>query len=197
MIKGLVSPAAFDAPSDEASGSRARHDLSVVYAEHFKFVWRCLKSLGVPEQHLDDAVQEVFLVVGSKLESFDGRHEITTWLYAIALRIARRSRRHSARQRARFLSTEEAAAEETGDGDSSTLALEKRQQLSLAQRALEELDEPKREAFVLAAIEGLSAPEMVSILGVPLNTVYSRIRAAKKAFTARVRELEGAPQAQD
>ncbi len=196
MIKGLVSPRALDAPSEETSGSRARHDLSSVYADHFKFVWRCLKSLGVPEQQLDDAVQEVFLVVGSKIDSFDGRHEITTWLYAIALRIARRSRRQSARQRARFLSAED-AAEQSTDDESHALTLEKRQKLSLAQRALEELDEPKREAFVLSAIEGLSAPEMVPILGVPLNTVYSRIRAAKKAFTARVRELEQAPQAED
>lgn len=197
MAKSLISEE-LASPLDETSGTRARLDLSLVYADQFKFVWRCLKGLGVPDRHLDDAVQEVFMVVGAKLQSFDGSHAITTWLYAIALRIARRSHRTQARERARFLSTDEIGGEEPGTKDTHEPSeLERKERLSLAQRALAELDEHKREAFVLSAIEGLSAPEMVAILGLPLNTVYSRIRAARQAFVARVRELERAPTPQD
>lgn len=193
MVKGLLSEDTLALGPDEASGTRSRHDLALLYSNQFKFVWRCLKGLGVPERHLDDAVQEVFIVVRAKLDSFDGSHPVTTWLYAIAVRIARRSHRTQARERARFLSTDDLPGEANAKGTDQATALEKRERLSLAQRALADLDENKREAFVLSAIEGLSAPEMVAILGVPLNTVYSRIRAARQAFVARVRELERAP----
>lgn len=193
MVKGLLSDETLALAPDEASGTRSRLDLSALYASQFKFVWRCLRSLGVPERHLDDAVQEVFIVVRAKLDSFDGSHPVTTWLYAIAVRIARRSHRTQARERARFLSSEDLPREPAAKSTDESSELEKRERLSLAQRALADLDENKREAFVLSAIEGLSAPEMVAVLGVPLNTVYSRIRAAREAFVARVRELERAP----
>jgi RNA polymerase sigma-70 factor (ECF subfamily) len=62
--------------------------------------------------------------------------------------------------------------------------------LTLAQRALDRLDDDKREAFVLSQVEGMSAPEIAEITGVPLNTVYSRIRVAKLAFQAEVARLE-------
>src|SRR5438477_9556731 len=67
------------------------------YAAHFRYVWRCLRSLGVRDGSLDDAVQDVFLVVERKLSGFDGRAELRTWLYAISLRVARRYRHRALR----------------------------------------------------------------------------------------------------
>src|SRR5260221_11821801 len=67
------------------------------YGGHFRYVWRCLRSLGVRDAVLDDALQDVFLVVQKKLPEFDGRADLRTWLYAISLRIARRYRQRSQR----------------------------------------------------------------------------------------------------
>ncbi|HXU60160.1 MAG TPA: sigma factor-like helix-turn-helix DNA-binding protein, partial [Polyangia bacterium] len=47
---------------------------------------------------------------------------------------------------------------------------------------LRDLNEDQRDVFVLAELEQLSAPEIVSVLGVPLNTVYSRLRLARVEF---------------
>ena len=47
---------------------------------------------------------------------------------------------------------------------------------------LGELDEAKREVFALAEIEGFTAPEIAEALELPVNTVYSRLRAARQAF---------------
>ena len=172
--------------------ARAALGLADVYAAHFKYVWRCLRSLGVPDPAIDDAVQEVFLVVQRKLAAFDGACDTKTWLYAIVLRISRRYRAQAARDAQRF------AAHEPNSDDGSQASsvsadlrneVEKNERLALAQRALAELDDAKREVFVFACIEGMSAPEIADLVGVPLNTVYSRLRAARQAFADAVASL--------
>jgi RNA polymerase sigma-70 factor (ECF subfamily) len=157
-----------------------------VYDAHFRFVWRCLRSLGVSDAAIDDAVQDVFVVVQRKLSTFEGRAELRTWLYAIAVRIGRRYRSRARSDGARV---EEAEEEPVASGDGES-ALEHTERLALARRALDALDDEKREVFVLAQVEQMSAPEIAVITGVPINTVYSRLRAARSAFAAEVRRIE-------
>src|SRR3954452_10421913 len=59
-----------------------------VYAQHVGFVWRVLRSLGVPPAQLEDAAQDVFVVVHRRLPEFEGRAAITTWLFAIVRKVA-------------------------------------------------------------------------------------------------------------
>jgi RNA polymerase sigma-70 factor, ECF subfamily len=165
--------------------------LTTVYQDYFKYVWRCLRSLGVDANTLDDAVQEVFLVVSRKLGEFDGRCKVSTWLYAIVLHVARRHRAAAATRARRIISDSAetfamGAAQAHGD---LRAEVEKNEQLALAQRALATLDDAKREVFVLACVEGMSAPEIADVTGVPLNTVYSRLRIAKQQFEQAVDEL--------
>jgi len=157
-------------------------------------VWRCLRSLGVAPSTLDDAVQEVFLVVSRKLDEFDGRNKLSTWLFAIVLNVARRQRAAVASRARRIISgSAETFALASSHGDLRA-EVEKNEQLALAQRALATLDDVKREVFVLACVEGMSAPEIADVTGVPLNTVYSRLRAAKQQFEQAVKELAQPPQ---
>src|SRR5687768_12671072 len=86
------------APAGERAMSGERPTLALVYAAHFRFVWRCLRSLGVRDAQLDDALQDVFMVVQRRLDAFDGGAELRTWLYAIALNIARKYRERSKRE---------------------------------------------------------------------------------------------------
>jgi RNA polymerase sigma-70 factor (ECF subfamily) len=164
-------------------------DLATVYEAHFRYVWRCLRSLGIRDSQLDDALQDVFIVVQRRLPEFDGQAELRTWLYAIALRIARKYRDRARREPASLEAARErdpelpAASEVSGDS-----ALES-ERLLLARRALASLTDDKREIFVLARVEQMSAPEIASVLGIPLNTVYSRLRAARLAFDAEITRL--------
>lgn len=194
MRQPAFSPSAGPMP---AEGER---ELSRVYADHFRYVFRCLRALGVREPSIDDAVHDVFLVVQQKLADFDGRHALTTWLYAIALRVARRYRAEAAKHAQRFADDPGSSAvedDEPLDALTNTAGrrdvegeLETEERLAIARRALEALDDDKREAFVLAHVEQMSAPEIVEITGVPLNTVYSRIRAARLSFGAEVARLQ-------
>jgi RNA polymerase sigma-70 factor (ECF subfamily) len=191
----VASPAAVAAPG----GS---FDIQQVYAAHFQYVWRCLRGLGVSEHALEDAAQDVFIVVQRKLSSFDGNHALlTTWLYEIALRVGRRYRAQIAKEASRSVCLLSSSLDEEGSCadaaqlprvSGATCELEHAERLALARRALDALDAAKREAFVLGCIEQRSAPEIAELTGVPLNTVYSRLRAARRSFDAEVARLEAA-----
>src|SRR6188472_4434348 len=70
-------------------------EFEAAYRAHFAFAWRSLRRLGVPERDLPDATQEVFLVVHKKLPDFDARSRLSTWVYAICLRVASDRRRRA------------------------------------------------------------------------------------------------------
>jgi RNA polymerase sigma-70 factor (ECF subfamily) len=169
--------------ADESERRPALPAIDAIYDAHFRYVWRCLRSLGVPDAALDDAVQDVFVVVQRKLSSFEGRSELATWLYGIALRVARRYR---VRARAEMAPRSEVDAVDMITGES---ALEHSERLALARHALDALDDEKREVFVFSQVEQMSAPEIAAITGVAVNTVYSRLRAARAAFDVEVRRL--------
>jgi RNA polymerase sigma-70 factor (ECF subfamily) len=183
MAARTLDGRALSAPAEEAP-SPPVPAIGEVYDAHFRYVWRCLRSLGVPDAALDDALQDVFLVVQRKLPEFEGRSEVRTWLYAIALRVGRRYRVR-ARSEERNVDIDEEHGSAGGEA-----ALEQSDRLELARRALGALDDEKREVFVLAHVEQMSAPEIASILTISVNTVYSRLRAARAAFAAEVRRIE-------
>src|SRR6188474_2580416 len=84
-----------------------------IYDEHFRFVWRSLARLGVRESDLGDVTQEVFVIVHRKLSEFEGRSKVTTWLFGIAMRVAR-DHRQSAVVR-REIATDDASLGERAD----------------------------------------------------------------------------------
>ena len=157
-------------------------DLEAVYREHHAFVWRTLHHFGLRGESVHDAVQEVFLVVHRRWSDFDGRSSIRNWLYGIARRIAADHRKKQDRQRARLRLVPD--ADDHGGDDARTL--ERISAGQLVQRFVDALDEDKREVFVLAEVEGMTAPEIATILGLNLNTVYARLRAARIRFAAEV-----------
>src|SRR5688572_12046626 len=71
-----------------------------VYRETSALVFRALRRL-VPESCIDDAVQDVFLVVARRLEDFEGRSKTSTWVYGIVLRVAADHRRSYKRRKRR------------------------------------------------------------------------------------------------
>ena len=189
MNAGALGRRAAPRPLPSAEPQVPVLDLATIYEAYFRYVWRCLRSLGVRDSQLEDALQDVFIVVQRRLAEFDGRAAVRTWLYAIALRVARKYRDRARREPTSL----EAAREDDPElasahdgGRDSELGSER---LLLARRALSALDDDKREIFVLARVEQMSAPEIAGVLCIPLNTVYSRLRAARLAFDAEVTRL--------
>lgn len=148
----------------------------LIYRQYFRGVWRTLRRLGVTDAQLDDAAQDVFVVVHRRLRDFDGT-SVRSWLYAIAVRVASDYRRGAARRRTAPLS-----ADLADDAPGPVRTSEHNESVRLLHALLAELDEKKRTVFVLSELEELSVPEIAEILGANLNTVYARQRAARAHF---------------
>jgi RNA polymerase sigma-70 factor (ECF subfamily) len=148
-----------------------------VYAEHAPFVWRSVRRLGVPLGAVEDAVQDVFLVVHRRLAEFEGRSSVRTWLFGIVRRVVR-DHRPSRRQEPTDALVLDSLP---GALDAGPVALAERAEAARTlQSLLDTLDDEKREAFVLVDLEEMSVPEAAEALGANVNTVYSRVRAARQ-----------------
>ncbi len=180
-------------PAPAHGHGRAEAGLAAVEAihrEHFAFVWRSLRHLGVPHAWLEDAAQEVFVVVHRRIGEFEGRADVKTWLYAIARRVAsdqRRSSRRADRKHAALV------AEGVRDHDEFVDPVVCSEAARHVVRFLEGLDGDKRAVFTLHAFEGLRGPEIAQRLAMNLNSVYSRLRVAKERFEQSCRAL-GVPE---
>jgi RNA polymerase sigma-70 factor (ECF subfamily) len=150
------------------------YSFAEIFREHARYLWRALLGLGVRPGDVDDACQEVFLVVHRRLPEFDGR-ALRSWLYAICLRVASEYRRSARVRRELSVDTVPEAQAPAGQVD-AVFTGELCQQLLVS---LDRLDEEKRQAFVLYEIEELPLREVAEALGCPLQTAYSRLQAAR------------------
>jgi len=152
-----------------------------VFSEHANFVWRSLRRLGVASADVDDALQEVFLVVFRRIAEYEDRGLIRPWLFTISRQVAshyhRGNKRTEMRHQGLVLDTSGTDVEE---------ALARREAEDVVRSFLDELDEPQRIVFCLSDIEGMTAPEIAEAVGVNLNTVYARIRLARKRFEREI-----------
>jgi RNA polymerase sigma-70 factor (ECF subfamily) len=149
-----------------------------VYAQNVAFVWRVLRGMGVSDAIVEDAVQDVFVVVHRRLPEFDGRHAIRTWLFAIAYRVARDHVR-----RARRVWTQDPLEHQLRDAaPTPDESAERTEALRVVSELLDQLDDEKRAVLVLAEIEGMTAQEIADATGAGLNTVYTRLRRARLAL---------------
>lgn len=160
--------------------------LKAVYESEFRFVWRSLGRLGVPEADIADAAQEVFLVVHRRLAEFDQRCKVSTWLYRICFNVAsdRRRRAHLSRE----IPCDNTELDQTLSEQNS-----KSEYLALFDWLLDGMEIEQRAVFVLFEVEGYDGPEIAEMMACPLPTVYSRLRLARAAF-ARAAERHRASQ---
>jgi RNA polymerase sigma-70 factor (ECF subfamily) len=163
------------APSEDGTRSEAAV-VEELFRAHAQFVWRTLHRMGVAAPDLPDLLQEVFVVVQRRIGSFDPSTRATTWLFAIAARVAANHRR-SARHRREAL-VADPPEREAGD-DPEANAERRRATLELA-RALDTLTPAHRAVLVMFELEGMSGEEIAGELGIPLGTVHSRLHHAKK-----------------
>lgn len=155
-------------------------DFRELYATHFAFTWRSLRYLGVRPPLLDDAVQEVWVAVHRRLGAFEGRADIKTWLFGIALNVQRNLYRSEQRRSSLLPLSEELRA----SGPDPCQEQEGREAWGLVMRFLQTLDEERREVFVASLLEGLQPAETAAACGLDVPTVYLRVRSLRRGFRA-------------
>lgn len=161
-----------------------------VYRDHVRLVWRTVKRFGVHEADVEDVCQRVFEIVHRQLPTFRGDARLTTWIYGIVRRVVSDHRR-SAYERRR--DAHEPRDADVSEAPPQEAAVADRQARALLDELLAELDDDKRVAFVLCEIEGVPVKEVAEIVGAPLQTVYSRVHAARERLERRIAQLAEEP----
>lgn len=156
-------------------------DFEALFAAEFAFVCRSLQRLGVREADTNDVAQELFLAVYHARSTWDRTRPPRPWLAGFAVRFASNYRR-LAWHRGRELDDEMAPP--------SPRMNDKLAAKRTVMRGLEALDFDKRVALVLHDLEEMTAKEIAEQLGIPANTVSSRVRLAREAFRKAIQAVE-------
>lgn len=154
---------------------------SAVYRDHAAFVRRSLRHMDVRAEAIDDVLHDVFLVVHRRLNDFDARTSIRSWLYGIARRVALHHRRRGVRRMRRERHAPTPMAVVPPDE-----VVARQEAAQWVERFVQTLGPDQRAVFVLCEVEGLPAPEVAAATGTKLNTVYSRLRLARRRFERAV-----------
>jgi RNA polymerase sigma-70 factor (ECF subfamily) len=169
--------------------SRIELSFSAVYRQYFDFVWSCTRRLGIEPSAMDDVVQEIFIVIHSKLHTLERQEALRSWIYGIVRRTVSTHRR-AGRARAAVGTAAGIELEVESLAPTPFEQVQRNAELELLARLLDSLDESKREMFALVELEELTVPEAAEALEIPLNTAYSRLRAARQAFEAALARIE-------
>ncbi len=157
--------------------------LEEVYDRHADYVYQSLRRLGVPPAGLSDAFQDVFVVVHRRLAELDGSGSVKSWLFVVALGVARNHRRSLRRKGPERGESPRVDPDQLGGRSEEPLdRAAHAERVELFYKLLETLDEDKRAVFVLAELDELSVPEIAETLSINLNTAYARLRAARQRF---------------
>jgi RNA polymerase sigma-70 factor (ECF subfamily) len=150
-----------------------------VYHEYFDFVWSSARRFGIEPGAMDDVVQEVFIVIYNRLSTLEKPEALRSWIYGIVRRTVSDHRRTRSVQATGGAGGVEATASSAPTPLEHT---EKKAELDILEALLAQLDDQKREIFSLVELQELPVPEAAKLLELPLNTAYSRLRAARRAF---------------
>ncbi|MBK8240833.1 MAG: sigma-70 family RNA polymerase sigma factor [Deltaproteobacteria bacterium] len=162
---------------------RADPRFRALYQGHFGLVWSLTAHFGVPAAAREDVAQEVWLTVHRRIDALRPDASSRAWLAAIARHVAsrhHRSQTRHARRRAALSVHLESIATRPSEPDA----------FATVDAALARMDAGQREVFLLMQVEELSGPECSEALGLPLNTVYSRLRLARARLTEAMGELD-------
>jgi RNA polymerase sigma-70 factor (ECF subfamily) len=164
--------------SDGDRGERRRaeaNDFDTVFARYGTQVYRFCHRLCQNQTDAEDLTQEVFVAAFQGRDRFQGRAELSTWLYRIAVFRWRKMREDS-----RTLSLGDGRTHAAHTPDAAQAGLER----ALLDTAIKTLPDELREAFVLAKVEGLTCREAAQVLDIPLGTLKFRVCQAMRRLQA-------------
>lgn len=161
--------------------------------ELFEALYRRMAALagrGAPD--LDDLVQLAAEQVLKSRDKFEGRSELSTWIYGVCYRVLLKQRRWYRRWSVRFRLEQEGDPTPSDDALPGAM-LERRERARRLQAALDQLSERHRTVVVLHDVEELSIAEIAGIVGSNELTVRSRLRDGRKRLRALLSADQGVP----
>ena len=159
-----------------------------IYAETFPSVWRMAHRLGIADSPLEDVLQDVYLTVFRKLDQFEGRCSIKTWVLAITIRVVCNYHRVRRRKGAGHALTSIVLDPEfvLDDAPDPCEQLARAEATRIVHELIEGMDDRRAAIFVLVELRGLRVTDAAKELGTNVNTTHARLRAARQDFERAV-----------
>jgi len=154
----------------------------------FEYVQRTLRRLGTDQSEVDDLAQEVFLVLHRRWAEFDQSRPLRPYLFGVAVRLALANQR----KRAREVAMGNIELGDEGPGPEEILC--NKQTRALVQAALKRIPLPRRTVLVMHELDRVPVTEVATTLSIPLFTVYSRLRKARKELKLETQRILNASQ---
>ncbi len=159
---------------------------STIYSRYYSQVYSFCARLLRGRFDVEDAVQQVFLEAWRSLSRFEGRSLFSTWLTKIAIHTCLSCHRKNGRM---LLSTSEEAdpfsqatllwGEKPRIPDEEMFIMERK---TMVNKLLARMTSKKKVVFIMSDMQGMTAPEISSILKIPDATVRTRLFHARKEF---------------
>jgi RNA polymerase sigma factor (sigma-70 family) len=184
-LHDLFGRTAGDAHPDRAllesfATQRDERAFATLVERHGSLVWGVCKRVLAHEQDAEDAFQATFLVLARKAGSVPWRDDVGNWLYAVAIRVARKAKGRNQRQlRQEQSATAEARMEEAHDPARAEL-------VELIDEEVGRLPDKYRRPIVLCCFEGKTYAEAARLLGWPEGTASARLSRARDILRRRL-----------
>lgn len=191
----LASESAIPITAD--ADAQATAEVGRWFDDHGSFLLRVVTRLVGDPAAAEDVVQETFLVAHRRRREVAGYDNIRAWLYRVAANLVRHQRRSIARRlrlEQALVSASDVVAAEVGP--SPLAAAEQARRAAQVRACVAQLPHKQREVFVLFELEGVEGTAIAQLLGIPENTVWTRLHHARKRFRALWEHLvqtEGTP----
>jgi len=177
-----IDTALADVVDAAALGDRESLDFLLQTIDRHRLAHAAVRKMLIDEGDVQDALQRTLMAVARGISAFERRSRFTTWLYRVAereaLQVLRRNKRVT-RPEGEDLS----GLTEQVRHMSSIVASR-----AMIRQALDELDPKFREPVMLCDVDGLDYATIAASLGIPLNTVRTRISRGRQYIADRIQE---------
>ena len=172
-----------EVPLKEAPKS-AEDECIAAFSRELDYIFRTLRRLGVPQRDVEDLAHEVFLVLHKSWNNYDPSRPLRAYLFGIAFRVASSNRRRTWRE------TAFGVIEAPDLAPVPDKALEAKRARALVLAALACVPLPRRAVLAMHDLDEIPVREIARELSIPLFTVYSRLRKARREFEKAVIRLQ-------
>ncbi|MFT4623050.1 MAG: RNA polymerase sigma-70 factor (ECF subfamily) [Myxococcota bacterium] len=163
-----------------SAGSPRTVNIGELFDQHAAYLVRVCIRLTGSRAAAEDIVQEVFITAHRRQGDLLPDSNLRTWLYRVAVNLIRHHHRSSGRY-GRFVDRYK-VHESRVERPAPDVDIERMQRAQQVHACVQELSDKQREVFVLYELEGMAGQDISEVLGIKLNTVWSRLRLARKAF---------------
>jgi RNA polymerase sigma-70 factor (ECF subfamily) len=154
-------------------------DVGELFKEHVEFLLRVVERLTGHGDHVEDLVQDAFVVAYRRRDELRAGPDVRGWLYRV---VSHRAMHHRRSMWRRFRLARSVAAEPTDASDRAEDIVQQRERGAQIRNVVLTLPFHQREVFVLFELEELDGRTIAQLLNIPEGTVASRLHAARRAF---------------